>query len=334
MKETMLNNQLDVELGKEGLYFDSDREIKYLETINDNYRFVALKNELETAMQEIFWVRSGGLDRVLENGRLKDTSTNSYIDQYVWNGGNKKEISAFEKIQKSLSEGSRLVVHFSPANLDLGYGDNLVDFWINDLERQKIKYLRIFVNDGFDILSNIYKEISGENVNSEKEMLEKPLVIWDNSTKMADIQQKLRLSDKKINITNDRVEEVCGSILDDFYGKFGNRIFEKSDLIDRIYSGIYETLFEKGDKSDELVDLFLRKRIDTYMYSQIAGMRIRTMSGSCPGLNKTIDFGSGEVPIVSKVNGELIFTKGSKEGLKECKTCGYWYAGDSCPLCK
>lgn len=333
MKE-IINNQLVIESEKEVIYFDSNREIKYLETIDDNYRFVALRNELETAMQEIFWVRSGGLDRVLENGRLKDLSTNSYIDQYVWNGSSKLEINAFEKIQKSLSEGSRLVVHFSPANSDLGYDDNLVDFWINDLEEKKIKYLRIFVKDDFDVLSKIYKEISGENINSREEMLAKPLVIWDELVKMVNIQQKLRLSDKKINITNDRIKEVCCFILGDFYKQFDNKIFERSDLIDRIYSGIYETLFEKGDKNDELIDLFLRERIDTYMYSQIAGMKVRSMSGSCPGLNKTVTFGSGEVPIVSKVNGELIFTKGSKEGLKECKTCGYWYSGDSCPLCK
>lgn len=315
------------------IFFDANKEIRYLKEIAPERRMVAFGQELETAMQELFWVQGGAKERILEDGRIKDKLSGYFMDKIVWSGGNLLEINAFDKIQESLIDGKRLVVHFSPANVELGYDDNLVDFWINDVEKNKIKYVRLFTRDNFINFKKIYESFSGKEIKSKNEMLSNP-ISFDDEVKMADIQRCLTIADKKIETTNNRIIEVTQKILKKFYDEFDDDIFRNKKLIDRIYSGIQEVIFEGKLLDDVEIQKYIYKKVDVYMFAEVIGMRVRENGGSCPGKNITVEFGSGEVPIVSKVNGELVFTKGNKEGLKECKACGYWYAGDSCPLCK
>ncbi|MCW1949479.1 MAG: hypothetical protein KIH89_003520 [Candidatus Shapirobacteria bacterium] len=322
-------SNLDKELG-EVLFFDSEKEVDYLDRVEEDKRYIALSQELKTAVQELFFIQGGSFDRVLEGGRLKDPVANTFIDQFMT--ADSLDMVALRKIEESLNGGDNLVVHFSPQNADLGYTCDVVDFWINKHDDEKIKFLRFFVDDNFEKLKSIYEHFGGrEEIHSPNDMLINPLVT--SNFKMADVMSRLSPSDKKIETTKNRIDNVVDEIMDSFYENFGNGIFSSASLIDRIYSGVLDAISEGGSFSEVKIRWYLDNKIEVYMYAPIMGMRVREkMSGACPGIVKTAEFGSKMM--VVKENGSLVFKSiDNTDNLTKCSACGFYYSGDRCPLC-
>ncbi len=326
-----LKSRVDLKEDNEILFFDANKEVDFLKKIDRKSRYIALGQELKTAAQELFFVQGGALDRFLDDGKVKDSSTGTPVENWVTD--NSLDMVAFNKIQNGLNEGKNLVIHFSPRNVDLGYDCNIVDFWINKQEDGKIKFLRFFVNDDFEKMKLIYLHFGGdEEINSRSDLLTNPLITDD--FKMADIMANLKTSDKKIETSKDRIDNVVDEIMNDFYQDFGNEIFNDDELIDRIYSAVVDVVCNGEKLSNVKVSRLIKRKIDVYMYAPIIEMRIReNMGGACPGVVKTAEFGSAKMMVV-KENGSLVFKPvENTDNLTECKACGYWYSGEKCPLC-
>lgn len=319
---------------KEIIFFDANKEIGYLKEIEPKRRMVAFGQELETAMQELFWIQSEGLNRVLKDGRLKDPVTDCFLDEIVWKGKNNLEIKAFSKIQENLRAGNDLVIHFSPANKDLDYSGNLVDFWISNKDKQQIKYIRFFVKDNFSKFKRLYKFLGGKEINSKEEMLANPLVV-DNEIKMAQIMKNLVLVNKRSNrVTAIKIKETIKLVLNEFLEEYGDSVFEDEELIDRIYGGVQDILLKDRDIDDiEVRREVIEIDISNYKFADIIGRQEIMGGGFCPGKAISLVFGEGKGMIVKKVNGELVIKEGNTEGLTKCELCGYYYIGNKCPLC-
>lgn len=316
---------------KEVLFFDAAKEVEYLKRIDEDKRYLALGLELKTAMQELFWVQGGVLNRVLEGGRIKDLETGVFIDQFMTE--NSLDRVAFEKIQKQLSEGNNLVVHLSPMNVEMGNNMNVVDFWLNDRENKKLKYVRIIVNEGFERMKKIYETFGGkEKIESNSDLLVNPLAT--NEFRMADFMANLTQVGKRIETSKERIDEVVDSLMRKFYRNFGNKIFLKKDLVNRIFSAVYDVVLNGEHLDNGEVENYVTDRVGDFMYSQILEMRMRKVQGVCPGIVRTAEFGSGKPMMVAMEGGSLVFKEvDNTEGLKECKACGYWYSGEKCPIC-
>ena len=316
----------------EVLFFDPAKEVEYLKKIDGDKKYLALTQELKTAIQELTWVQGGSLNRVLDEGRIKDPKTNVFIDQFITD--NPSDILAFNRIQNALSEGNNLVVHFSPQNIELGYPANVVDFWLNNEKDGKIKFLRFFVDDNLEKMKLVYKAFGGkEETKSSNDLLINPLVV--NDFRMVDVMSNLVVSDKKIETTKERIDGVVDKVVSRFYKKFGNRIFWDEDLIEkRIYSGIIDVVMNGKSFEDIEIEGYISENIEIYMYAQILQMQVRNLGGACPGIVKTAEFGSTKMMVVNE-NGSIVFKPiENTDGLKKCKACGYWYSGDNCPICK
>ncbi len=315
---------------KEILFFDPEKEVEYLKRIDDDKKYIALELELKTAMQELFCIQGGALERVLENGRIKDEKTNVFIDKFMTSNPLDKE--AFDKIQKGLNEGNKVVAHFSPINMELGYTMNIVDFWLNSKQNENIKYVRLFVNDDFERLKLIYETFGGkEKIESANDLLTNPLAT--NDFKMAEIMVNLTQTDKKIETNKNRIDDVVEQIMENFYDNFEKKMFSKKDLINRIFSACYDVVL-KGKSLDEVeVNDYLGRNFGDFMFGQILEMKTRKGGGACPGIVATAEFGSSKT-MVTYENGSLVYkTIESADGLKFCEGCGYYYSGDKCPIC-
>jgi len=316
---------------KEVLFFDAAKEVEFLKRVDEDRKYLALGQELKTAVQELFFIQGGAFDRVLEGGRIKEPSTNTFLDKFVTDGS--LDMVAFNKIQNGLNNGGKLVVHFSPQNVELDYPANVVDFWINKEDDEKIKFLRFFVDDNLEKMKLVYKAFGGkEEIKSSSDLLVNPLVTDD--FRMTDVMRNLTVSDKKIETTKDRIDEVVEEMMDNFYENFGNEIFSKENLIDRIYSGVVDVVLKGGTVDEVKIKSYLNKKIDIYMYAPILEMQVRNLSGACPGIVRTAEFGGGKPMMVTTEGGSLVFKEvDNTDGLKECKACGFWYSGEKCPLC-
>jgi len=335
-KENINPSDYSSEKGKrenidEILFFDPAREVEYLKQIDDDKKYVALGQELKTAIQELSFIQGGALERVLENGRIKEPTINTFLDRFVEKDS--LDMVAFNKIQEGLKDGNNLVVHFSPQNIEMNYPANVIDFWINQEKDGKINFLRFFVDDNLEKMKSIYKAFGGkEEIKSSVDLLTNPLIT--NDFRMADIMRNLMVSDKKIETTKNKIDNVVDHIMEDFYSDFENRIFFHKDLINRIFSASYEVALNESSFNEMEINDYLIRRIGNFMYGQISEMKVRNGGGACPGVVKTAEFGPGRGMIISIEDGSFVVKEGNTEGLTFCKKCGCWYSGDNCPLCK
>jgi len=143
----------------------------------------------------------------------------------------------------------------------------------------------------------------------------------------------LTQTDKKIETTKDRIDDVVEKIMENFYDNFESKIFSKKDLINRIFSACYDVVL-KGKSLDEVeINDYLIRKIDDFMFAQILEMRARKGSGACPGIVSTAEFAPGRGMVISVENGSMSIKEGNIEGLTFCKPCKCWYKGEKCPLC-
>jgi len=315
---------------REVLFFDPGKEVEFLKKVDADKKYLALGQELKTAMQELFWVQGGVRDRVWDGNRIKDAEFNTFLDGL---SNNELDRTAFEKIQKSLGEGNNLVVHLSPMNVELGNNFNVVDFWLNDKESKKLKYVRIIVNEGFERMKKIYETFGGkEKIESNSDLVLNPLAA--NEFRMADFMANLTQVDKRIDTTKERIDEVVDKLMRKFYRNFGNKIYLRTDLIDRLFSAVYDVVLNGERLDDEEVEVYITNMAEDFMYARILDMRVRKVEGVCPGVVRTAEFGSGKPMMVTMEGGSLVFKEvDNTDGLRECKACGFWYSGEKCPLC-
>lgn len=327
--ERLKSVELEQQKNEEVLFFDPEKEVNFLERIDEERRYVALGEELKTAIQEVFFVQGGSLERVLEEGRLKDPKTNCFIDSFVVDSP--VEAGAFDKIQKGLTSGKKLSVHFSPVNTELGYNFNVVDFWINREGDKGVKFLRFCVKDNFEKLKNIYKTFGGrEEVQSANDLLGNPLLT--NDFKMADFIRNLTAEDSRVETNKERIDEVVDRLMDNFYDNFGEDLFSRKELINRIFSGIYDVILNDRLIDEVEINNYLYRRVESYMFAPFE-MMTRNGGGACPGIIATAEFSLGRGMIVFSDGGSLTFKEGDIDGLNFCDQCNCYYSGDKCPLC-
>ncbi len=208
-----------------------------------------------------------------------------------------------EQIETILRRGEN-VVHLRPIREE-GQVDCL-DFWYRT--DRKIKWVRVVVED------------LGEDV-----------ALWPMETKMnlAQTLNLFELSRSRTDLTMDQIKQVTEEMLVRFLAEYGDRLYEDTELISRLYAAITAEadrltgvgVVPRNWKAD------LDNRTRRYMRDRM--VMAERQSFGCAGSTMVGTFR------IEMQGGQMKIIKGAlPEGnWKLCDKCGLYYQGDKCPIC-
>ncbi len=331
-RDTKLNWVVAEELPKSRLNsknFNSQLEPHYLGQFeNIQMRLSQSKEEMATSLKEMH-LSQFGHDYIFVDGHLFDEKTHLDVALLTQNGGIEEENKAMTKIIKLLGEKNNLIVNISGENKDLGYPDNMIDFWLAGKDG-KVRVLRYKVEGDAKWLKDFYKTIGGELVDPNMaEMLADPVGV--TKLKLAEVLNMLVVSKEMAKIEDKRIEDVTHELTTYFYKEFGNAIFEDPDLILRLYLAIGNEI-KRNNNTNELTGTVISKmQINIYKFGQ---MEIKNIVGhGCGGIAQEGKFGSSQGYILVIRDGKMESYYGSTAGLTFCEQCSCWHSGSQCPYC-
>lgn len=293
------------------LGFDPTIEARYLGQFSGELRKRQLETEISTALSELL-LSEYSHDYLWREGKIidKDTAIEAQNLSKNCDYENKK----IGKIEEELALGKDLVVSISPKNKELGYPDDMVDFWKKS-EGDKLTLLRFKVEMSPEQLGNF------ERLNIDEYIL-------------SDLIKMLNLakSDKELSIL--AIEETTRSLVDRFEREFGEKIFVDAELITRLF--VATRLEVERQREIEPVISRLTKslsglRMQNYLFGQLKTTIVS--GGGCGSQSLSGQFAREGVIIIKTING-ISFRNGKTEGLIYCAKCGCWYSGEKCPICK
>ena len=304
--------------------FSSEDEAKFLARLEGDVRRVNLEQELKTQIAEDFGLIQFTLKYDFYDGRLVDKKSKQSTVELTERGGIEEETSSIKKIERGLLEQPDSIwIHFSPANKKLGYPSNCVDFWRRS-EGGEVIWNRIVVEDGFERMNEVRTFLSEEEkVSDEMEILGAPI---KTELKLCELFDLFKLSELKNACTMEFIESVVKAYTDEFESKFGETLTDDSETIFRLYSSCY-TAIKRGQNSGELLS---RRQLDLYMFGQMNRI-MEVESFGCAATTTIGEFGE-KVGYYILDNGQVKYGE-IPDGYKECKKCGCWYSGESCPFC-
>lgn len=305
--------------------FSPEKEKNFLKRLPDSIKRVNLDQELKTQLAEDFGLLEFTLKYEFNcNGKIIDIMSGQEVVELTSRGEVVQETESIKKIEDGLRDNpEKTFIHFSPRNEKLGYPQNCVDFWrVLDGE---VVWNRMVIKNDFEVMNKTRSFLSGEEkVKDEMEILRSPIAV---DLKLAEISDFFQLNEAK-NITDFKmIEKVVKKYLSEFSYDFGDELTKKSDLIFRLYSACFNTL-KFGDIKEEV--MIIRKELENYMYGVMKEVRVEKSFG-CAATTTVGSFGEKMGYYISS-NGEVKHGK-IPEGFKECKQCGYWYSGETCPFC-
>jgi len=309
--------------------FDPQLEPRYLGQFNDiEMRLGQVEEEMVTSLKEMY-LSQFKHDYVFESGCLFDEKTYLDVALLTKNGGIEEENIAMTKIIKLLGEGQNLIVNISGENKELGYPDNMIDFWLAGKDG-KVRVLRYKVDGDTKWLKDFYKIIGGEiDDPNERVMLADPVGV--TKYKLAEVLNMLVISKKTAKIEDKRIEDVTHELTSYFYKEFGYAIFEDPNLILRLYLAIGNEIKKNSQKGELTRSVISRIQVDIYKFGQ---MEIRNIVGhGCGGIAQEGQFGSSQGWILEIKDGKMTSRFGSTEGMTKCEECGCWHSGFQCPYC-
>ena len=303
--------------------FSPEKEEKFLKRLPDEIRRVNLDQELKTQLAEDFGLVEFTLKyRFDEEGNIVDLRSKEKVLGMISRGGVAEEMEGFKQIEDGLKKNPQQTwVYFSPENKKLNYPTNCVDFW--RVVNGEVVWNRMVVKNNFEEMNETRQFLSGkEKVKDEMEILKSPVAV---NLKLAEVFDFFRLNETK-NITNlENIEKVVKKYLNEFEENFGEELTKKSDLIFRLYSVCF-TALKNGEKEN-----FISERdLESYMYGIMKEVSVEKSFG-CAAETRIGAFGE-RIGYFINSDGTVIYGK-IPEGFKECKKCGCWYTGDSCPFC-
>lgn len=309
--------------------FDPQLEPRYLGQFEDiQMRLSQSEEEMATSLKEMY-LSQFEHGYVFEGGCLFDEKTYLDVALLTKNGKIEEENTAMIKIIKMLGEGQNMIVNISGENNDLGYPDNMVDFWLMGSDG-KVRILRYKVEGDARWLKDFYKTIGGELVDpSVSEILADPVGVTNH--KFAEVLNMLVISKETTKIKDKQIEDVTHELTAYFYKEFGYAIFEDPNLILRLYLAIGNEI-KKNSKNGELTKTAISQiQVNIYKFGQ---MEIKNVAGhGCGGTAQEGQFGSGQGWILVVVDGQMTSYFGSTEGMSHCEKCGCYHSGPSCPYC-
>ncbi len=307
--------------------FDQNLEESFLSGL-DNFeiRKKVLESEIATAIHETFLHKFEN-GYFFEDGKIIDKTTKSPLENMILNCGRLPETEAFLKIQNELDKNTELVVHFSPKNEEYDYPMDCVDFWWKNAV--EVRWMRVVVNNNFDNLNSIYKDITGSKVGSVMEMLSKPVGL--NNMKIGEVLLMLDTMEEINSITSDEIRESVKVLMEGFLEKFDKEIVENPEVIFRLFSAA----MAEAKKINKYKERSLRVDLDReemMMYLN-AEMETKTMSTfGCASSNNVGEF--NKYIIIRNNDGSFKISRGeAPEGYKYCEHCGMYYDGEKCPVC-
>lgn len=309
--------------------FDSRLEPRYLGQFeNISMRLDQSEEEMATSLKEMY-LSQFEHDYVFIDGHLFDEKTNLDIALLTENGGIEEENWAMTKIIKLLGEGNNLIVNISGENKDLGYPDNMIDFWLSGKDG-KVRVLRYKVDGDTKWLNDFYKTIGGELSNpSVSEMLADPVGVKNH--KLAEVLNMLVISKETAKINDKRIEDVTHELTVYFYKEFGAAIFEDPNLILRLYLAIGNEIKQSGRLVEITKTAISQMQINIYKFGQL---EIKNIAGhGCGGVAQEGKFGSSQGWILEVKDGKMTSRFGTTEGLSYCSRCGCYHSGEKCPFC-
>lgn len=311
------------------LSFDPKLEPRYLGQFEKiQMRLSQSEAEMATSLKEMY-LSQFTHNYVFVDNHLFDEKTYLDIALLTKNGGIEEENTAMTKILKLLSEEHNLIVNISGKNEDLGYPDNMVDFWLAS-EDGKVRVLRYKVDGDLKWLNDFYKTIGGELVDPNvREMLANPVGV--TKYKLAEVLNMLVVSKETSKIENKRIEDVTHELTTYFYQEFGFAIFEDPNLILRLYLAIGNEIKENSRKKELTSAVISQIKINIYKFGQL---EVKNVAGhGCGGTGQEGQFGGGQGWILVVVDGQMTSYFGSTEGMTHCERCGCYHSGSQCPYC-
>lgn len=307
--------------------FSPEKEEKFLKRLPDNgdVRRVNLDQEIKTQLAEDFGMVKFTLKYKFDNdGKIVDLLSGLGVVELTSRGGVEEETESISKIEEGLKNNpEKIFIHFSPKNEKLGYPENCVDFW--RMESGKIVWNRMVIKNDFKEMNEIRSFLTGEEkVKDEMEILKSPIGI---KMKLTEIFNFFILKEVKNKVDFEQIEKVVTKYLNEFEIEFGNDLTNDSELIFRLYSACFKAL--KINRNRGVID-FSSIDLDKYMYGIMTGST-NEQSFGCSVSTTVGSFGE-KIGYFITSDGQVHHGE-IPEGYKECKQCGCWYTGKSCPFC-
>lgn len=336
-----------------------DEEIKLLKAPEKRRSVLLFDPELEVGyLRELstFMPRERVLNQLMEeiSTPIFEKRLSKYTGNYIEKGGDIieeksglgwerlnrecvfEEAEANREIKNILENEEALVVHISPENKDLGYGDNMIVIWLKD-RSGTIRRLGFKVKGNVEIFRGIYKRCGGDKkIETNYDLLRNPVEV--KNLRLGDLLNMMVLEEEMGKINSEQIRNTVSRAVENLYRSFGPELLHDPDLIFRVYAAAKNEV-ERVDKEilrtavtdKQMVERVLNQMpIDLYINGRLT--KTKESGGTCALEDRGGQF-SKEGWILEVKNGELTSRWGSTENLYYCERCKCWHEGIKCPYC-
>lgn len=238
--------------------FNAKQEVNYLNRLPVENRRSVLKMEIATAAAEThrFSFTNWGHPYYWD-GEVIDPKSGELLSTVVGRGGRIEEEKAFSAIERGLAKEDGFLLHISPPSNEYHYPVGVVDLW--NRQGHNVLWQRVTVENNSAELREIFSTLSGQEVASEAEILTHPVFIGSKD-KIADVLNLFRVKDDTNKLSQEEIEMVTTTIIDDFDSKFGKDFINDPNTIFRLFSAVVN---ETEIWLKEKVELAKRKMVVT-----------------------------------------------------------------------
>lgn len=321
--------------------FKPKLEVEYLRRLPDSKKRIVLAEQLATAVGES--TRFSFQRQYRWEDFVVDDNSGESLGEVLVRGQVLAETVAWSVIENGLRNEGKMIVNFSPDNPNLYYPNGVVDFW--ERRGETVTWSRATVDDSFNQMSAIYRDLTGEKIETRNEMLAKPIVIENG--KPNDVLNLLKVVGEKVSVTQEQIKQVAEIIVKGFGERFGDGFLLNSQNIFRAYSAVMaevkEMVSNKFGRMWRKMNIGIEK-LNDYAYLPMINMVMRTFG--CDFQTTVGGFVNNFFNLLNQLTGKVseIFNRGkfncpkckgeidSGKGIETCPHCGLTKqeAGSTC----